>query len=171
MLFSGLFEGRPSATHQGRARLCYPRIAALAFSAALVIAIFAGFAPVTTSFTPIMKASRIGLECGWKRIALARSTSAFCRFVSAASAACAPNAFLKSWLDQADTRVVASPAAAVRSEVGLLVAHSKNRKAARLFRDLELMHACQCDMKGTDVRSATCGKAANTALSVTWLLA
>src|SRR5437867_471114 len=118
-----------------------------------------------------MKASRIGLECGWKRIALARSTSAFCRLVSAASAACAPNAFLKPSLDQADTRVVASPAAAVRSEVGLLVAHIRNKKVARLFRDFELMHACQCDMKGTDVRPATWGKAANTALSVTWLFA
>src|SRR5262245_66593510 len=118
-----------------------------------------------------MNASRIGLDCGWKRIALARSTSAFCRLVSAASAAWAPNAFLKFSLSQADTRVVASPAAAVRIEVGLLVAHSRNRKAARLCLDLELMHACQCDMKGTDVRPATRGKAANTALSATWLLA
>jgi hypothetical protein len=42
----------------------HPRIAALAFSAAFVIAIFAGFAPVTTSFTPIMNASRIGLDTG-----------------------------------------------------------------------------------------------------------
>ena len=45
-------------------RLRYPRIAALAFSAAVVIAFFADFAPVTTSFTPIMKASWIGLDCG-----------------------------------------------------------------------------------------------------------
>src|SRR6266849_7160258 len=144
---------------------------ALAFSAAAVIAAFADFVPETTSITPIMKASRIGLECGWKRIALARSTSAFCKLVSAASAACAPNAFLKPSLDQADMRVVASPAAAVRSEVGLLVAHSRNRKAARLFRDLELMHACQCDMKGTYVRPAICGKAANMAWLATWLFA
>ena len=49
---------------QGRERICYPRIAALAFAAALVIAIFAGLAPETTSFTPIMKASRMGLESG-----------------------------------------------------------------------------------------------------------
>ena len=118
-----------------------------------------------------MKASRMGLESGWKRIALARSTSAFCKLVSAASAACAPNAFLKFSLDHADTRVVANPAAAARSEVGLLVAHSRNRKAARLCRDLELMHACQCDMKGTEVRPVACGKAANTALPATWLLA
>src|SRR5271169_4842741 len=130
----------------------YPRITALAFSAAAVIAIFAGFAPEITSFTPIMKASRMDLDCGWNRIALARSTSAFCRLVSAASAACAPNAFLKASLDQADSRVVASPAAAVCSEVGLLVAHSRNKKAARLFRDLALMQACQCDINGTAAR-------------------
>src|SRR5689334_18181588 len=78
--------------HLGRPR--YPRIAALAFSAAAVIAVFAGFAPETTSFTPIMNASRMSLDCGWKRIAFARSTSAFCRLVSAAAAACGPNAFL-----------------------------------------------------------------------------
>src|SRR6478735_2898872 len=149
----------------------YPRIAALALSAAPVIASLADFAPLTTSFTPIMKASRISLERGWKRIALARSTSAFCKFVSAASAACGPNAFLKPSLDQADTRVVASPAAAVRSEVALLVAQSRNRKAARLFRDLELMHACQCDMKGTGPRPARCGKVANPACLATRLFA
>src|SRR5437879_13857315 len=119
----------------------------------------------------MMKGSMSGLDCGWRRIALPRSTSAFCKLVSAASAGCAPTPFLKSPLDQADTRVVASPAAAVRIEVGLLVAHSRNKKAARLLRDLELMHACQCDMKGTEVRPARCGKAANTALSATWLFA
>src|ERR1700726_1096180 len=86
-------------------------------------------------------------------------------------AACEPNAFLKSSLDQADRRVVASPAAAVCSEVGLLVAHCRNKKAARLFRDLELMHACQCDIKGTGARPAACGKAANSACFVTRLLA
>src|SRR4029450_11349663 len=90
------------AFHLGRLR--YPRIAALAFAAALVIAIFAGLAPETTAFTPIMKASRMDRESGWKRNALARSTSAFCKLVSAASAACAPNAFLKPSLDQAETR-------------------------------------------------------------------
>src|SRR4051812_39746813 len=171
---SGSFYRHRSETRfraRWREGRCYPRIAALAFAAAAVIASFAGLAPETTSFTPIMKASMIGLDCGWKRIALARSTSAFCRLVSAASAACVPNAFLKPSLDQADTRVVASPAAAVRIEVGLLVAHSRNRKAARLFRDLELMHACQCDMKGTEVRPGRCGKAANTAWPTTWLLA
>src|SRR6266700_2458302 len=144
---------------------------ALAFSAAAVIAAFADFVPETTSLTPIMKASRMGLDCGWKRIALARSTSAFCKLVSAASAACAPNAFLKPSLDQADTRVVASPAAAVCNDVGLLVAHNRNRKAARLFRDLALMHACQCDMKGTGARPARCGKAANSACLATRLFA
>src|SRR5712691_338293 len=118
-----------------------------------------------------MNASWTGLDCGWKKIALARSTSAFCKLVSAAAAACGPNAFLKPSLDQADRRVVASPAAAVRIEVGLLVAHSRNRKAARLFRDLELMHACQCDMKGTGARPGRCGKAANMACLATWLLA
>jgi len=91
--------------------------------------------------------------------------------VSAASAACRPNAFWKASLDQADRRVVASPAAAVCSEVGLLVALCKNRKAACLFFDLELMHACQCDMKGTGVRSGRCGKAANPACLATWLFA
>ena len=45
-------------------RLRYPRITALAFSAAAVIAAFADFAPETTSLTPIMKASWIGLDCG-----------------------------------------------------------------------------------------------------------
>src|ERR1700748_3437681 len=124
------------------------------------MASFADLAPDTTSLTPIMKTSWIGLDCGWKRIALARLTSAFCKLLSAASAACRPNAFLKASLDQADTRVVASPAAAVRSEVGLLVAHCRNRKAAFLFFDLELMHACQCDMKGTGSRPGRCGKAA-----------
>src|SRR6185436_11107712 len=119
----------------------------------------------------IMKASRMDRESGWKRTALARSTSAFCKLVSAASAAWAPNAFLKPSLDQAETRVVASPAAAVRSEVGLLVAHSRNRKAARLLRDLALMQACQCDMKGTEARPGTCGKGANTACPATWLFA
>src|ERR1700756_3701575 len=121
----------------------YPRIAALALSAAAGMTAFAGFAPEITSLTPIMKASRMVLDCGWKRIALARSTSALCRLASAASAACAPNAFLKPSLDHADTRVVASPAAAVLSEVGLLVAHSRNRNAARLFCDLEFTQACQ----------------------------
>src|ERR1700757_3281624 len=149
----------------------YPRIAALAFSAAAVIATFAGFSPETTSLTPIMNASRMVLDCGWKRIALARSTSASCRLVSAASAACAPNAVLKLSLDQADTRDVASPAAAVLSDVGLLVAHSRNRKAAGLFCDLELMHACQCDMKGTGLRPGRCGKVANPACPVTRLFA
>src|SRR5438128_2100336 len=144
---------------------------ALALSAAAVIAAFADFVPETTSLTPIMKASRMGLDCGWKRIALARSTSAFCKLVSAASAACRPNAFLKPSLDQADTRVVASPAAAACSEVALLVAHIRNKKAARLFRDLELMHACQCDMKGTGGRPARCGKVANSACLATRLLA
>jgi phosphoglycerate-specific signal transduction histidine kinase len=48
-------------------RLCYPRIAALAFSAAAIIASFADLAPDTTSFTPIMKTSWMGLDCGWKR--------------------------------------------------------------------------------------------------------
>src|SRR5712664_4431648 len=116
-----------------------------------------------------MKASRIGLDCGWKKIALARSTSAFCKLVSAAAAACGPNAFLKPSLDQADRRVVAKPAAAVCNDVGLLVAHCRNRKAACLFRDLELMHACQCDMKGTGARPARCGKVANSACLATWL--
>src|SRR5258708_2037523 len=152
-------------------RLRYPRIAALAFSAAVVIALFADFAPETTSLTPIMKASWIGLDCGWKRIALARSTSAFCKLVSAAAAACGPNAFLKPSLDQADRRVVASPAAAVCSEVGLLVAHNRNKKAARLFCDLALMHACQCDMKGTGARPSAWGKAAKAACLATRLLA
>src|SRR5258708_37492570 len=152
-------------------RLRYPRTAALAFSAAAVIALFADFAPETTSLTPIMKASWMGLDCGWKRIALARSTSAFCKLVSAAAAACGPSAFLKPSLDQADRRVVASPAAAVCSEVGLLVAHSRNKKAARLFRDLALMHACQCDMKGTGERPSTWGKAAKAACLATRLLA
>src|SRR5882724_1247434 len=141
-------------------RLLYRRIAALAFSAAAVIAFFADFAPETTSLTPIMKASWMGLDCGWKKIALARSTSAFCKLVSAAAAACGPNAFLKPSLDQADKRVVAKPAAAVCSEVGLLVAHSRNKKAARLLRDLALMHACQCNMKGTAARPSRWGKAA-----------
>src|SRR5579883_126774 len=145
----------------------YPRIAALALSAAAVITTFAGFAPEIASLTPIMKASRMIRDLGWKRIALARSTSAFCRLVSAASAACAPNAFLKPSLDQADTRVVASPAAAVLSEVGLLVAHSRNRKAARLCCDLEFTHACQCDMNGTGERPGRCGKAANPACFAT----
>src|ERR1700739_3050610 len=99
-----------------------------------------------------MKASWMGLDCGWKRIALARSTSAFCKLVSAAAAACVPNAFLKPSLDQADTRVVASPAAAVCSEVGLLVAQIRNKKAARLFRDLALMQACPCGLHGTAAR-------------------
>src|SRR5207253_10038448 len=125
-----------------RERLRYSWIVALVFSAALVIAIFADCAPENTSLTPIIKASRMGLDCGWKRIALSRSTSAFCKLVSAAAAACEPNAFVKPSPDQADTRVVASPAAAVCSDVGLLVAHSRNRKAAPLFRDLQLMHAC-----------------------------
>jgi signal transduction histidine kinase len=40
---------------------CYPRIAALAFSAAAVIAFFADFVPETTSLAPIMKASRLDL--------------------------------------------------------------------------------------------------------------
>src|SRR5260370_35036793 len=97
-------------------QLRYPRIAALAFSAAVVIALFADFAPVATSLTPIMKASWMGLDCGWKRIALARSTSAFCKLDCAAAAACEPNAFLNSPLDHADTRYVASPAAAPRCE-------------------------------------------------------
>src|SRR2546429_3313192 len=110
-----------------RTRSRYPRIAALAFSAAAVIASFADFAPETTSLTPIMKASWMGLDFGWKRIALARSTSAFCKLVSAAAAARGPNAFLKPSLDQAETRVVASPAAAVCNDVGLLVAHNRNR--------------------------------------------
>src|SRR5246127_570342 len=149
----------------------YPRIAALAFSAAAVIATFAGFSPETTSLTPIMNASRMVLDCGWKRIALARSTSASCRLVSAASAACAPNAFLKPSLDHADTRVVASPAAAVLSEVGLLVAPCRNRKAAPLLRDLEFTQACQCDMKGMGVRLGRCGKTANSACLATWLFA
>src|SRR5246127_648856 len=149
----------------------YPRIAALALSAAAGMTAFAGFAPEITSLTPIMKASRMVLDCGWKRIALARSTSALCRLASAASAACAPNAFLKPSLDQAETRVVASPAAAVCSEVGLLVAHCRNRKAACLFFDLELMHACQCDMKGTGSRPGRCGKAANAACLATRLFA
>src|SRR3977135_1055823 len=149
----------------------YPRIAALAFSAAAVIALFAGFAPETTSLTPIMKASWMGRDCGWNRIALARSTSAFCRLVSAAAAACGPNAFLKPSLDQADRRGVASPVAAVCSDVGLLVAHSRNRKAACLLRDLALMHACQCDMKGTGARPSAWGKAANAACLATRLLA
>src|SRR6267378_863861 len=78
---------------------------------------------------------------------------------------------LKASLDQADRRVVASPAAAVCSEVGLLVAHCSNRKAACLFRDLELMHACQCDIKGTGPRPGRWGKAANPACLVTWLFA
>src|SRR5262249_41195479 len=116
-----------------------------------------------------MKASWMGLDCGWKRIALARSTSAFCKFVSAAAAACGPNALLKPSLDQADRRVVASPAAAVLSEVGLLVTHSRNKKAARVFFDLELMHACECDMKGMGPRPARCGKAANSARLATRL--
>src|SRR5579872_3074901 len=133
--------------HNSWSRCRYPRIAALARSAAAVMTTFAGLVPEITSLTPIMKASRMVLDSGWNRIALARSTSASCRLVSAASAASAPNAFLKPSLDQADTRVVASPAAAIRSEVGLLVAHCRNRKAAFLFFDLELMHACQCDMK------------------------
>ena len=51
--------------------------------------VFPDFDPETTSLTPIMKASRMGLDCGWKRIALARSTSAFCKLLSAAAAACA----------------------------------------------------------------------------------
>lgn len=42
------------------ARPLYRRIAALAFRAAAIIALFADFAPETTSFTPIMKASWIG---------------------------------------------------------------------------------------------------------------
>src|SRR4051812_21806640 len=121
----------------------YPRIAAFAFRAAAVIGFFADFAPETTSLTPIMKASWTGLDWGWKKIALARSTSAFCKLVNAAAAACGPNALLNSSLDQADTRVVASPAAAACNAVGLLVAHSRNKKAARLFRDRALMHACQ----------------------------
>src|SRR6202795_4267529 len=131
---------------------------ALAFSAAAVIAAFAEFVPEPTSLSPIMKASWMGLDCGWKRIAFARSTSAFCKLVSAPAAACGPNAFLKPSLDQADTRVVASPAAAVCSEVALLVVHSRNKKAARLFRDLELMHACQCDIKGTGARPLAWGE-------------
>src|ERR1700751_2249213 len=149
----------------------YPRITALAFSAAAAITLFADFAPETTSLTPIMKASWIGLDCGWKRIAFARSTSAFCRLVSAAVAALGPNGFLKAWFGQADSRVVASPTAAVCSEVGLLVAQSRKRKAARLLCDLELMQACQCDMKGTGLRPATCGKAANSACLATRLFA
>ena len=39
-------------------RLRYPRITALAFSAAAVIALFADFAPETTSLTPIIEAFR-----------------------------------------------------------------------------------------------------------------
>ena len=62
----------PQRTYHLR-RLRYPRIAALAFSAAAVIASFADLAPDTTSLTPIMKTSRMDLDCGWKRIALARS--------------------------------------------------------------------------------------------------
>src|SRR5258705_4267092 len=154
-----------------RRQLCYPRMAALAFSAAAVIALFADFAPETASLTPIMKASWMGLDCGWKRIALARSTSAFCKLVSAAEAAWGPNAFLNPSLDQADRRVVASPAAAVCNDVGLLVAHSRNRNAARLFCDLELMHACQCDMKGTGERPSAWGKAAKVACVATRLFA
>ena len=42
----------------------------MAFSAAVVIALFADFAPVTTSLTPIMKASWMGLDCGDKSIEL-----------------------------------------------------------------------------------------------------
>src|SRR5712691_398131 len=102
-----------------------------------------------------MKASWIGLDCGWKRIALARSTSAFCKLVSAAAAAWGPKAFLKPSLDQADRRV----------------AHSRNRNAARLFCDLELMHACQCDMKGTGERLSAWGKAAKVACVATRLFA
>src|ERR1700726_947920 len=86
-------------------------------------------------------------------------------------AACEPNAFLKSSLDQADTRVVASPAAAVCSEVGLLVAHNRNKKAARLFRDLALMHACQGDINGTAARPLRWGKAAKAACLATRLFA
>src|ERR1700756_176637 len=149
----------------------YPRIAALALSAAAGMTAFAGFAPEITSLTPIMKASRMVLDCGWKRIALARSTSVLCRLASAASAACAPNAFLKPSLDHADTRVVGSPAAAVLSEVGLLVAHSRNRNAARLFCDLEFTQACQCDMKGTGERPERCGKVPNPAWLATRLFA
>src|SRR6266436_7448251 len=122
------FLGYRPLRRTGGGTASYPRIAALAFSAAAVIAFFADFAPETTSLTPIMKASWMGLDCGWKRIAFARSTSAFCKLVSAAAAGCGPNAFLKPSLDQADTRVVASPAAAVCSEIGLLVAHSRNKK-------------------------------------------
>ena len=47
-----------------RGRHRYPRIAALAFAAASVIALFADFSPETTSLTPIMKASWMGLDCG-----------------------------------------------------------------------------------------------------------
>src|SRR5260370_35358240 len=90
-----------------------------------------------------MKACWMGLDCGWKRIALARSTSAFCRLVSAAAAACGPNAFLKSSLDHADRRVVASPPAAVSSEVGLLVTPSRNKKHDLFFRDLAYLKSCQ----------------------------
>src|SRR5258705_11273180 len=96
-----------------------------------------------------MKASWMGLDCGWKRIALARSTSAFCKLVSAASAACGPNAFLKPSLDQADTRAFASPAAAVRIYEGLPAAHTGTKKAARSFRDLKCMNARHWALKGT----------------------
>src|SRR5260221_3371990 len=151
--------------------LVYPRIAALAFLAAAVIASCADFVPATTSLTPIMNASGIALDCGWKRIALARATSAFCKLVRAAAAACSPKAFLKPSLDQAETPVVASPAAAVCSESGLLVAHSRIKEAAVLLGDLALMHACQCDIIRTGARSATCGKAAKPACLATRLFA
>jgi len=62
------------------------------------------------------------------------------------------NAPLKASLDQADTPVVANSAAAVRSDVGLLVAHNRKRKAVSFFWDLAWMQACQCDMAGTAVR-------------------
>src|SRR5580704_416332 len=42
----------------------YPRIAALALTAASVIASLADLVPETTSLTPIMNASCIALDCG-----------------------------------------------------------------------------------------------------------
>jgi hypothetical protein len=75
----------------------------------------------------------------------------------AAAAACEPNAFLKPSLDQADTRVVGQPRRGGLQRVGLLVAHSRNRKTACLYRDLALMHACQCDINGTAARPSRGG--------------
>src|SRR6201998_2734298 len=70
-----------------------------------------GYHFINADHEGVLDGSRLRME----KNRLARSTSAFCKLVSAAAGACVPTAFLKRSLDQADTRVVASPAAAVCS--------------------------------------------------------